>query len=332
MLYLLYSCSSVREEKVLDLVKQKLAKLAPCATSIPRIPVLKAREGPILSGPTLWGDPKKRKDPKQVKKKLNKKGEEVLMLPRPATKGVAMIMDNKRMYLHVNFNSLIGSMFPLQTFPLILCTTCIKSRLQCSVPPPELNPGSPVCHLCWKPHASFISVKATALFKDAVLHYMGHLVHGMKRLQNLTTNPWALLQGLIQERFVEKDDTEHLSLLAFLLGWEMHVTLENLEFATLQNCSHAPSSLQSHLDHLELLMDPLELPMVPMLLEKTSSKASKEESDKVPVDKVSNVDALGDKEVDSDEEVDSDKDGLPSKVEEETSIIEILSYYLPSFV
>ncbi|KAE9393839.1 hypothetical protein BT96DRAFT_943647 [Gymnopus androsaceus JB14] len=38
-------------------------------------------------------NPEKKKDPKQVEKRSNKKGEEVLMLLRPATKGVAMIME-----------------------------------------------------------------------------------------------------------------------------------------------------------------------------------------------------------------------------------------------
>ncbi|KAE9383722.1 hypothetical protein BT96DRAFT_951090, partial [Gymnopus androsaceus JB14] len=38
-------------------------------------------------------DPEKRKDPSQVEKRSNRKGEAVLMLPRPATKGVAMITE-----------------------------------------------------------------------------------------------------------------------------------------------------------------------------------------------------------------------------------------------
>ncbi|KAE9396940.1 hypothetical protein BT96DRAFT_996215 [Gymnopus androsaceus JB14] len=275
-------------------------------------------------------DPEKQKDPLQVEKRSNRKGEVVLMLPRPATKGVAMItekfarpgefQDNECVRLHVNFNSLIGSMVPLQTFPSTSCTSCIKSGLQCSMPLPESNPDSPICHPCWKSHASClftfplaradearrrlftfcqgnngtIGVESTALFEEnTALHCQGHLVramvteyyiqaenvfHRQKRLQNSTTDPRALLQGLIQDGFVEKDDIKRLSLLAFLLGWEKRFTLEDLEFegmefTTLQGCSQAPSPSQSRMGHLELLMDPSEPPMVPALVKKSTSKS-----------------------------------------------------------
>ncbi|KAE9389488.1 hypothetical protein BT96DRAFT_946810 [Gymnopus androsaceus JB14] len=208
-------------------------------------------------------DPKKRKDPTKVEKKSNKKGEEILMIPRPATKGVAMIterfacpgdfQDNERVRLHVNFDSLVGSMVPLQTFPSTSCTTCIKSGLQCSMPPTESNPDSPVCHPCWKSHASCsftfplaradeerrrlytfcrgnnatIGAEGAALFEEnAALHRMGHL------------------------------DLEY----------------DGIEFPIFQGVSRPPSPSQSRVGHLESLMDPLVPPPIPSLIKKPSSK------------------------------------------------------------
>ncbi|KAE9383295.1 hypothetical protein BT96DRAFT_951478, partial [Gymnopus androsaceus JB14] len=132
-----------------------------------------------------------------------------------------------------------------------------------------------------------IGVESAALFEEnTALHRQGHLVRAMvteyyiqaenvfrrqKRLQNSTTNPRALLQGLIQDGFVEKDDIERLSLLAFLLGWEKQFTLEDLEFEGLLFGLLRPLDLC--MGHLESLMDPSEPPMVPTLVKKSTSKS-----------------------------------------------------------
>ncbi|KAE9393840.1 hypothetical protein BT96DRAFT_943648 [Gymnopus androsaceus JB14] len=140
-----------------------------------------------------------------------------------------------------------------------------------------------------------IGVEAAALCKEnTALHCMGHLVRGMvteyyiqakntfrfqKCLQNSTTNPRALLHGLIQDGFVEKDNnTVCPSFLALLLGWEKHFTLEylefdGLEFTTLQGCSWAPSPSHLCMGHLESLMDVSEPPMVLTLVKKSPSKS-----------------------------------------------------------
>ncbi|KAE9384671.1 hypothetical protein BT96DRAFT_1007828 [Gymnopus androsaceus JB14] len=324
-------------------------------------------------------DPEKRKDPSQVEKRSNKKGEAVLMLPRPATKGVAMItekfarpgefQDNECVCLHVNFNSLIGSMVPLQTFPLTSPTLTVQSVIHAgSRMPPACSPF--LCQLFANSifHYLAIGVDSAALCKEnTALHCQGHLVCAMvteyyiqaenifrrqKHLQNLTTSPRALLQGLIQDGFVEKDNIERLSLLAFLLGWEKWLLLGSFALSISHGSSgaaHGPLGASNGSNTCQEVDFQVQAANVlstfhPLPSSEKSSDlgnegppsdkaASEEESDDRAVVRGSEADASGesdseaeedeDSNEEADEEVDNDDCGPPSQVEEEDAVIEI---------
>ncbi|KAE9382665.1 hypothetical protein BT96DRAFT_1010239 [Gymnopus androsaceus JB14] len=183
------------------------------------------------------------------------------------------------------------------------------------------------------------------------------------QLCNSASDPHSLLKALIEDGFVAETDTERLSMLAFLLGWDKHFTLKDLEFEGLLSGSFALSI--SH-GSSGVTHGPSEPPMVPTLVKKSTSKskprtcsppsiplpssekssdsgnegpppdeaASKEESDDRAVVQGSEADASGepdseaeeddDDDEEADKEADDDNRGPPSQVEEEDDIIEII--------
>ena len=90
------------------------------------------------------------------------------------------------------------------------------------------------------------------------------------QLRNSASDPHSLLKGLIEDGFVAETDTEHLSLLAFLLGWDKCFTLEDLEFdgllqIPLPEVVTLPPT-QSQVGHLHALVPPDMIPPVPGLI------------------------------------------------------------------
>ncbi|KAE9382564.1 hypothetical protein BT96DRAFT_1010412 [Gymnopus androsaceus JB14] len=73
--------------------------------------------------------------------------------PYPETKGVWMITErfaapgdfnnNERIRLHASLDSLVHSTIPLQPFPSVSCTNCIRIGVQCSMPPESTSSARP---------------------------------------------------------------------------------------------------------------------------------------------------------------------------------------------
>ncbi|KAE9383966.1 hypothetical protein BT96DRAFT_950902 [Gymnopus androsaceus JB14] len=74
------------------------------------------------------------------------------------------------------------------------------------------------------------------------------------QLRNSASDPRSLLKALIEDGFVAETDTERLSMLAFLLGWDKRFTLEDLEFEGLSQIPLpeviAPPPTQSQVDRV----------------------------------------------------------------------------------
>ncbi|KAE9398674.1 hypothetical protein BT96DRAFT_994611 [Gymnopus androsaceus JB14] len=202
--------------------------------------------------------------------------------PYPEKKGVRMITehftapgdfnDNECVWLHATLDSLVHSTIPLQPFPSVSCTNCIRIGVQCSMPPESTSSARHECHCClmsktpclfsypveWADkerrrlfiHAAR-SNAAVAIFSSTLVEenlgllrtevllqsfltefkiQASNVARRQAQLRNSASDPRSLPKGLIEDGFVTKTDTERLSLLAFLLGWDKHFTHEDLEF------------------------------------------------------------------------------------------------------
>ncbi|KAE9393940.1 hypothetical protein BT96DRAFT_998943 [Gymnopus androsaceus JB14] len=94
------------------------------------------------------------------------------------------------------------------------------------------------------------------------------------QLRNSASDPRSLLKALIEDGFVAETDTERLSMLAFLLGWDKRFTLEDLEFEGLSQIPLpeviAPPPTQSQVGHLHALIPSDRVPPIPWSCSSTS--------------------------------------------------------------
>ncbi|KAE9382749.1 hypothetical protein BT96DRAFT_1010090 [Gymnopus androsaceus JB14] len=141
--------------------------------------------------------------------------------------------DNERVRLHASLDSLVHSTIPLQPFPSVSCTNCIRIGVQCSMPPESTS----TTLFEWADeerrrlfmHAAR-SNGAVAMFSLTLVEENLGLLRTEAQLRNSASDPRSLLKALIEDGFVAEMDTERLSMLAFLLGWDKRFTLEDLEF------------------------------------------------------------------------------------------------------
>lgn len=96
------------------------------------------------------------------------------------------------------------------------------------------------------------------------------------QLRNSASDPRSLLKALIEDGFVAETDTERLSMLAFLLGWDKRFTLEDLEFEGLSQIPLpeviAPPPTQSQVGHLHALIPSDRVPPIPGLVRRPQYK------------------------------------------------------------
>ena len=96
------------------------------------------------------------------------------------------------------------------------------------------------------------------------------------QLRNSASDPRSLLKALIEDGFVAETDTECLSMLAFLLGWDKRFTLEDLEFEGLLQIPLpevvALPPTQSQVGHLRALIPSDMVPPIPGLIRRPQYK------------------------------------------------------------
>ncbi|KAE9384782.1 hypothetical protein BT96DRAFT_1007730, partial [Gymnopus androsaceus JB14] len=248
--------------------------------------------------------------------------------PYPETKGVRMITerfaapgdfnDNERVRLHASLDSLVHSTIPLQPFPSVSCTNCIRIGVQCSMPPESTSSARHECHRCLlsKTPCSFSypveradeerrrlfmhaarSNGAVAMFSSTLAEenlgllrtevllrsflteftiQASNVARRQAQLRNSASDPRSLLKALIEDGFVAETDTERLSMLAFLLGWDKRFTLEDLEFEGLSQIPLpeviAPPPTQSQVGHLHALIPSDRVPPIPGLVRRPQYK------------------------------------------------------------
>ncbi|KAE9390686.1 hypothetical protein BT96DRAFT_1002056 [Gymnopus androsaceus JB14] len=248
--------------------------------------------------------------------------------PCPETKGVRMITerfaapgdfnDNERVRLHATLDSLVHSTIPLQPFPSVSCTNCIRIGVQCSMPPESTSSARHECHRCLmsKTPCSFSypveradeerrrlfmhaarSNGAVAMFSSTLAEenlgllrtevllrsflteftiQASNVARRQAQLRNSASDPRSLLKALIEDGFVAETDTERLSMLAFLLGWDKRFTLEDLEFEGLSQIPLpeviAPPPTQSQVGHLHALIPSDMVPPIPGLIRRPQYK------------------------------------------------------------